>query len=103
MPRETASRPSMQDILTEFLPAFIPWLVCAVAVVCGTVIQKLSSTGFGMIAAPTMTIMAPEWVPGTILLLGFLIGVGSLLGARDAVVRSDLPPGLAGLSCPTQN
>lgn len=93
---ETVNYSSMPDVLTEFLPAFIPWFVCAVAVVCGTVIQKLSGAGFGMIAAPTMTIMAPEWVPGTILLLGFLIGVGSLLGARDAVVRSDLPPGLVG-------
>ncbi|GFE50070.1 hypothetical protein So717_18230 [Roseobacter cerasinus] len=86
----------MSPMLTELLPPLILWLICAAAVVCGTVIQKLSGAGFGMIAAPTMTIVAPEWVPGTILLLGCLIGIGSLLGARDAVVRSDLPPGLAG-------
>lgn len=49
-----------------------------------------------MIVAPAMTIAAPDWMPGTILLLGLVTGIGSLLGARDAVVRSDLPPGLAG-------
>ncbi|SIO21865.1 TSUP family transporter [Vannielia litorea] len=82
--------------ITQLLPPLLPWLVCALAVICGTVIQKLAGAGFGMIAAPTMTIVAPEWVPGTILLLGMLSGVGSFLGTRDAVVRADLPPGFAG-------
>ncbi|MCO6384027.1 MAG: TSUP family transporter [Vannielia sp.] len=66
------------------------------AVICGTVLQKLAGAGFGMIAAPTMTLAAPDWVPGTILLLGVLSGIGSFLGTRDAVIRSDLPPGFAG-------
>tara|TARA_R110002049_G_scaffold307712_1_gene509013 strand:- start:1311 stop:2228 length:918 start_codon:yes stop_codon:yes gene_type:complete len=39
-------------MLTELLPPLIPWIVCAVAVIFGTVIQKLSGAGFGMIAAP---------------------------------------------------
>ncbi len=81
---------------SQLLPPLLPWLICALAVIVGTVIQKLAGAGFGMIAAPTMTIVAPEWVPGTILLLGVLSGIGSFLGARDAVVRSDLPPGFAG-------
>ncbi|MBS8227380.1 TSUP family transporter [Vannielia litorea] len=78
------------------LPPLLPWLICAMAVICGTLIQKLAGAGFGMIAAPAMTIAAPEWVPGTILLLGVLSGIGSFLGARNAVVRTDLPPGFAG-------
>ena len=80
----------------DLLPPFLIWSACAAAVLCGTVLQKLSGAGFGMIAAPVMTLVAPEWVPGTVLILGFVIGIGSLLGGRDAVDRSDLPPGLAG-------
>ncbi|WP_209000921.1 sulfite exporter TauE/SafE family protein [Stappia sp. BW2] len=80
----------------DLLPPFLHWSACAAAVTCGTILQKLSGAGFGMIAAPVMTLVAPEWVPGTVLVLGFVIGIGSLLGGRDAVVRSDLPPGLAG-------
>ena len=49
-----------------------------------------------MIAAPVMTLVAAEWVPGTVLLLGFIVGVGSVLSARDAVVVRDLPAGFAG-------
>ncbi|QDC11351.1 sulfite exporter TauE/SafE family protein [Oceanicola sp. D3] len=82
--------------IAEYLPPLLPWLACALAVTCGTVVQKLSGAGFGMIAAPIMTITAPEWVPGTILLLGVLIGIGAVLGARDAIVRSDLPAGFSG-------
>lgn len=80
----------------DLLPTFGPWLVCAVAVMLGTTLQKLSGAGFGMIAAPLMTIAATEWVPGTILLLGLIVGLGSVLGARDAIVVRDLPPGLVG-------
>lgn len=87
---------NIPEALVDLLPAFAPWIICAAAVVVGTVIQRLSGAGFGMIAAPTMTLAAPEWVPGTILLLGVGVSIGALLGARDAVVRSDLPPGLAG-------
>lgn len=80
----------------DLLPALGPWFVCAVAVVLGTVLQRLSGAGFGMIAAPLMTIAAPAWVPGTILLLGLAVGLGAFFGARDAVTLKDLPPGLIG-------
>ncbi|WP_308916353.1 TSUP family transporter [Jannaschia sp. LMIT008] len=82
--------------MTDLLPTFGPWSLCALAVVVGTVIQRLSGAGFGMVAAPAMTLAAPDWVPGTILLVGLAVGAGALLGTRDAVVRSDLPPGFAG-------
>ena len=83
-------------MLSDLLPAPGAWAVCAVAVVVGTVVQRLSGAGYGMVAAPAMTLVAPAWVPGTILLVGALVGLGALHAGWDAVHRRDLPPGFAG-------
>lgn len=85
----------MPDIV-GLLPAPGSWFICAVAVMVGATLQRLSGAGFGMIAAPVMTLAAPAYVPGTILLLGLGVGLGSVLGARDAIVPGDLPPGFLG-------
>jgi uncharacterized membrane protein YfcA len=78
------------------LPEFVPWVICAITVFIGTLVQRLSGAGYGMFAAPVMAIVAPEWLPGTVLLVGFVIGSGALLNARDAIQWKDLPPGFAG-------
>ncbi|MEP1611029.1 MAG: TSUP family transporter [Roseobacter sp.] len=78
------------------LPEVGPWTICAVTVFVGTLIQRLSGAGYGMFAAPVMALVAPEWVPGTVLLVGFVIGAGALLNARGAVQWKDLPSGFAG-------
>lgn len=78
------------------LPELGPWIICAITVFIGTSVQRLSGAGYGMFAAPVMALVAPEWLPGTVVLVGFLIGAGSLLNARDAVAWRDLPPGFAG-------
>ncbi|MEM6889911.1 MAG: sulfite exporter TauE/SafE family protein [Pseudomonadota bacterium] len=83
-------------MLATLLPDLAPWLVCATAVFLGTVVQRLSGAGYGMFAAPAMALVAPEWLPGTVLLVGFMIGVGSLLNSRDAVEWRELPPALIG-------
>jgi len=81
---------------TTLLPELGPWLVCAMTVFVGTLVQRLSGAGYGMFAAPVMALVAPEWLPGTVVLVGFFIGAGSLMNARDAVEWRDLPPGFAG-------
>lgn len=78
------------------LPELGPWLVCAVTVFFGTLVQRLSGAGYGMFAAPVMAFVAPDWLPGTVVLVGFLIGSGALLNTRDSVQWSDLPAGFAG-------
>lgn len=78
------------------LPELGPWVICAVTVFIGTLVQRLSGAGFGMFAAPVMALVAPEWLPGTVLLVGFVIGSGALLSTRDAVHGRDLLPGFAG-------
>lgn len=84
------------DLLLALLPEFGPWLICALTVFVGTLVQRLSGAGYGMFAAPVMALVAPEWLPGTVILVGFLIGAGSFLNARDAVQWRDLPPAFAG-------
>lgn len=83
-------------MLDNLLPEFGPWVVCAITVFIGTLVQRLSGAGYGMFAAPVMALVAPEWVPGTVILVGFIIGSGALLNTRDAVEWKDLPPGFAG-------
>lgn len=70
----------MNEALTGFLPSPTAWLICAVAMIGGTVIQKLSGAGFGMIATPTMTLVSPGLMPGTILLLELVVGLGAFFG-----------------------
>lgn len=80
----------------DLLPALGPWLACACAVLLGTTLQRLSGAGYGMIVAPIMALSAPQWIPGTVLLLGLVVGLGSILSARDAIVLRDLPAGFSG-------
>lgn len=82
--------------MTELLPGPGAWLVCALAVALGTVVQRLAGQGYGMVAAPVLTLVAPDWLPGTVLLVGLAVGAGSFLADRSAVHRRDLPPGFAG-------
>lgn len=49
-----------------------------------------------MIVAPIMTLVAPAWVPGTVLLIGLVVGLGAVMNGRDAIVVKDLAPGFAG-------
>lgn len=81
---------------TDLLPSLIPWCACACAVTLGTTLQRLSGAGYGMIVAPIMTLVAPDWVPGTVLLIGLVVGLGSMFNARDTIVLKDLPPGFSG-------
>lgn len=83
-------------MLDNLLPEFGPWVACAITVFIGTLVQRLSGAGYGMFAAPVMALVAPEWVPGTVILVGLLIGSGALLNTRDAVEWKDLPPGFVG-------
>ncbi len=78
------------------LPEIGPWMICAISVFVGTLIQRLSGAGYGMFVAPVMALVAPEWLPGTVLLVGFVIGSGALLRSRNSVHWKDLPPGFAG-------
>jgi hypothetical protein len=72
------------------------WAFCAAAVFFGTILQRLAGQGFGMIAAPMLAMVAPGYLPATLLLLGLVIGAGAVSVDRSALVRAELIPGFAG-------
>ena len=71
--------------------------VCAFGgVILSSLVQRLTGQGFGLIAAPVLAFVAPEYLPTTLLFLGFFVGLGSAALAADAVDLREVPPGLAG-------
>ncbi|MBV0910789.1 TSUP family transporter [Rhodobacteraceae bacterium ASV31] len=59
-------------------------------------LQRLAGQGFGMVAAPLMALVAPAFLPATILLIGFVVGVGSTVVDTSSIARRELPAGFAG-------
>ena len=71
-------------------------MFCAAAVFLGTILQRLAGQGFGMLAAPLVALVAPEFLPATLLLLGAVVGMSSTAVDFSAVNRAELPAGFAG-------
>jgi len=72
------------------------YLFAAGAVFAGTMLQRLAGQGFGMIAAPLIALVAPQFVPASLLLIGAVVGFGSTAVDRAAIAKSELVPGFAG-------
>ncbi len=72
------------------------FLIACAGVTVGSAIQRLSGQGFGMISAPVVALVAPQFLPATVLLLGFASGIGaSALDFRHVTVK-ELPWGFTG-------
>ncbi|WPC03818.1 TSUP family transporter [Pseudomonas benzenivorans] len=64
----------------------------------GCLVQALLGIGFALLAAPLLYLLDPGYVPGSVLLLGFLLACCMLLGERRAPAwRRPLPAILARL------
>ncbi|MGU3268052.1 TSUP family transporter [Pseudomonas paraeruginosa] len=64
----------------------------------GSLVQGLLGIGFGLLAAPLLYLLDPSYVPGPILLLGFLLACCMLLGKQQALAwRRPMPAILARL------
>lgn len=72
------------------------WAICAVAVFAGTILQRLAGQGLGMLASPVLAIVAPDFLPGSMLLVGLVVGFGAVSVELSALTRHELPPGFAG-------
>lgn len=72
------------------------WLTLAIAAFAGTIVQRLAGQGFGMLISPTMALIAPEYLPATVLLLGLVVGFGSISFELAALNKQELPAGFAG-------
>ncbi|NKB26346.1 MAG: TSUP family transporter [Rhodobacteraceae bacterium] len=75
-----------------------PWTLAfiALAVLLGTMLQRLAGQGFGMIAAPLVALVAPEFLPATLLLIGLVVGMTSATLDASAIRWADVPSGFAG-------
>jgi len=78
--------------------AIAPWVLIfiAAAVFLGTILQRLAGQGFGMIAAPMVALVAPDFLPTTLLLIGLVVGMTSTSLEASAIRWADVPAGFAG-------
>ncbi|MFY0690588.1 MAG: sulfite exporter TauE/SafE family protein [Paracoccaceae bacterium] len=72
------------------------YLFCLAAVFGGTILQRLAGQGFGMLAAPLVMLVAPDYMPTALLLVGLVVGLSSASLDYRAIVPKDLPAGFAG-------
>ena len=81
-------------ILAGLPPA--AFAIVAAAIFCGTIVQRLTGQAYGMIAAPVVALVAPEHLPATLLIIGFVVGAGALSMDLSAVNWREAGPGFAG-------
>lgn len=67
------------------------FLLCAVAL--GALVQRIAGQAFGLIATPMVAMVAPQFLPSTMLLLGLFVGVGALSVDLSAINWREAAPG----------
>lgn len=84
-------------VIADFAGLSVPvFLFCFAAITIATAVQRLSGQGYGLVAAPLVALVAPQLLPGGLLLLGVAAGLGAAgLDMRHIAMR-ELPPGFAG-------
>lgn len=74
----------------------LEWNLAWGAVLVGTVIQRLTGAGFGMVAAPLLALIVPGLLPVAILLVGVVVGLSASALNFQAIEKRDLVPGFIG-------
>ncbi|MGB0439528.1 MAG: TSUP family transporter [Paracoccaceae bacterium] len=77
------------------LPA-LSFAIIAIVVLCGVVVQRISGQGLGMIAAPVVAMIAPEFMPATLILLGGIVGAAATSMDISAVNWAEARAGFVG-------
>lgn len=72
------------------------WLACFCAVTVSSGIQRLSGQAFGIVAAPLIALVAPQFLPAGLLLLGITVGLTSTAVDFSALTRAEIIPGFFG-------
>lgn len=75
---------------------WLPLLSCGLSILVGTILQRLAGQGLGLIAAPILVLAAPDFMPTGLLILGLVVGLGSVAVDRSAIAVRELPWGYAG-------
>lgn len=84
------------EILTEGGLFSLAFAAAFVVVVFGAIVQSTSGIGFGLIAAPLLVLIDPQFVPGTVIFLGITISLLSTLRDLRDVNGVYVAAGIAG-------
>lgn len=86
--------------MTEFFAmldiSFGTWMTCFCAVTLSSGIQRLSGQAFGIVAAPLIALVAPQFLPAGLLLLGISVGLTSTAVDISAINKAEIIPGFFG-------
>lgn len=72
------------------------WLMAAAAVALGVLTQRATGGAFGMVVAPLAALIAPQMLPGGVLLLSFCVTLLSTPRDLGAIAWGELIPAAAG-------
>lgn len=86
----------MTDLFAALgLPPMV-WAACFGTVMLSAGVQRLSGQAFGMIAAPLVALVAPDYLPAGLLLLGIVVGASSAAVDLSAITVREIVPGFFG-------
>ena len=86
----------MPDLLDQLDISLGVWIACFCAVTLSSGIQRLSGQAFGIVAAPLIALVAPQFLPAGLLLLGITVGLTSTAVDFSALTRAEIIPGFFG-------
>ncbi len=86
----------MTDLLSRLDISLTVWLTCFFTVTLSSGIQRLSGQAFGIVAAPLIALVAPQFLPAGLLLLGITVGLTSTTVDFSALTRAEIIPGFFG-------
>ncbi|MDB4558639.1 TSUP family transporter [Amylibacter sp.] len=86
----------MTDLLARLDISLTVWLSCFFAVTLSSGVQRLSGQAFGIVAAPLIALVAPQFLPAGLLLLGITVGLTSTAVDFSALTRAEIIPGFFG-------
>ncbi len=86
----------MTDLFARLDISFAVWSACFGAVFLSSGIQRLSGQAFGIVAAPLIALVAPQFLPAGLLLLGITVGLTSTAVDFSALTRAEIIPGFFG-------
>jgi uncharacterized membrane protein YfcA len=84
------------DLISRLDISFGVWAACFCAVALSSGIQRLSGQAFGIVAAPLIALVAPQFLPAGLLLLGITVGLTSTAVDFSALTRAEIVPGFFG-------
>jgi len=71
-------------------------VLCSLIVFVAAILQMSVGMGFGMLASPLIALVRPDIVPGTIMLIGFVVAFSGAWRERGAIIPIELVLGVGG-------